>query len=131
MPGVGRLPRKELEVRRYLLLLCLVYLATIHVQGQERPAALPPVFLDHVYVVLDGQTYKDIVRSEFMQNQFASFSEKTTVLDSHPLSAAYIGGERTYIEMFEADKDPKFTRGWQASASALKTWAGPNLFFGG
>ena len=110
-----------------MLFLCLMCFAVIHAQGQERPAALTPVFLDHVYIVLDGQTYKDIVRSEFMRTRFASFSEKTTILDSQSLSAAYIGGEHTYIEIFEADRDPKFTLGMAGIGFSIEDVGGTEL----
>jgi hypothetical protein len=80
-----------------------------------------------VYIVLDGQTYKDITRSEFMRSQFASFREKTTILDSKSLSAAYINGEHTYIEIFEAGKDPKFKLGMVSIGFSIEEVGGSEL----
>lgn len=115
-------------MKRYFLLLCIFCPLSIPASGQERASAsLPPVYLDHVYMVLDGQTYKDIARSEFMRNQFASFREKTTVLDSQSLSAAYINGECTYIEIFEADKDPKFKLGMMGIGLSIEAAGGSDL----
>ncbi|MFN2316558.1 MAG: DUF5829 family protein [Gemmatimonadales bacterium] len=115
-------------MKRSPVLLCFACLAFTPLQAQERPAAtFPPVFLDHVYLVLDGQTYRDIVDSEFMRNQFSRFRERTIVLDTQSHTAAYITGEQTYIEIFEADKDPRFTLGMVGIAFNVEEAGGSEL----
>lgn len=96
-------------MKSLVLLLTLSCFSPYLVLGQNAVrSGKPQVFLDHVYLVLDAKTYKDIVSSEFMKEQFSNFREKTTILDSEALSAAYVNGKKTYIEIFEAGKDPKF-----------------------
>lgn len=70
---------------------------------------LPPVYLNHLYLVLDEKTYRDITNSDFMRREFANFEERTTVSqDGKSWTGAYFYGEKTYIEFFLAGRDPQF-----------------------
>jgi hypothetical protein len=65
------------------------------------PTQVPPVYLNHLSIVLDRQTYDDILHSDFLYNQFADFSNSTTVADGgQSWTGIYIRGEHTYIELF-------------------------------
>jgi hypothetical protein len=65
----------------------------------------PKVFLNHFLLVIDSSTYKDIVESDFIKNEFAHFEERTTVVNnSASYSGAYVYGENTYFEFFDGSK---------------------------
>jgi len=66
---------------------------------------VPKVYLNHFFLNLDSQTYKDIVESDFIKNEFAHFEERITVVDeSTSYSGAYIYGENTYFEFFDESR---------------------------
>ena len=74
---------------------------TIIRQQASAPSQVPPVYLNHLSIVLDRQTYDDILHSDFLCNQFADFSNSTTVADGgQSWTGIYIRGEHTYIELF-------------------------------
>ncbi len=70
------------------------------VGGAER---LPPVFLNHVYRVLDRQTFEAAERSQYLQTEFAQFEKRSTKSGSDSWSGLYFYGEHTYFEFLEAD----------------------------
>jgi len=62
----------------------------------------PKVYLNHFFLTVDSPTYKDIVGSGFIKNEFAHFEERTTVVNAgQSYSGAYIYGENTYFEFFD------------------------------
>ena len=70
-------------------------------QGKD---SLPEVFLNHVYLNIDEQTYRDIEKSDFIKKEFGVFEQRTTNTSSGASwTGTYLYGLNTYIEFFEAD----------------------------
>ena len=81
---------------------------TVGRQQAPAPAQVPPVYLNHLYLVLDRQTYDDVLRSDFLRDQFAGFSSSTTVAGGdQSWTGAYIWGEHTYIELLAPGGDDR------------------------
>jgi hypothetical protein len=86
-----------------MVLVCVFFGA--HIRGYAfltdvEPA--PKVYLNHFFRTVDSSTYKDIVGSDFIKNEFAHFEERTTVVNAgQSYSGAYIYGENTYFEFFD------------------------------
>ena len=69
----------------------------------------PKVYLNHFYLIVDSSTYKDIVESDFIKNDFAHFEERTTVVnDDDSYTGAYVYGDNTYFEFFDAASSQDF-----------------------
>jgi hypothetical protein len=63
-----------------------------------RAARPAPVFLNHLYVVPDRETYEALAHSEFLRESFAVFEERETVRADLAYKGLYFYGERTYFE---------------------------------
>lgn len=87
------------------VLLCIIcFLSDSAIGQQQNPKSLPSVYLNHLYIVLDKQTYDDIAASEFLRNEFASFEQRTTMADGgRSWTGTYLRGEQTYIEFFNSE----------------------------
>ena len=68
-------------------------------------AKLPPVFLNHFYVVIDSATYKDIEQSPFLRREFAVTEQRTTVRTDRSYTGLYFYGTNTYFEFFDVSSD--------------------------
>lgn len=69
----------------------------------------PKVYLNHFFLPVDSSTYKDIVESDFIKNEFAHFEERTTVVENNEsYSGAYIYGKNTYFEFFDKSESEDF-----------------------
>lgn len=63
--------------------------------------ALPPVYLNHVFVVLDHDSYRAIAESAFVRDEFAVFEQKTVSADEgESWTGTYLTGVNTYLELF-------------------------------
>jgi hypothetical protein len=60
-----------------------------------RPA---PVFLNHLYAVVDDETYAALRASTFLRETFAVGEERETVRPDLTYSGLYVYGQRTYFE---------------------------------
>jgi len=79
----------------------------IYGQTETSEDAIPKVYVNHFFLIIDSATYKDIVESEFIKNEFATLEERTTVSNNNESwTGAYIYGESTYIEIFNSSKNP-------------------------
>jgi hypothetical protein len=66
---------------------------------------LSKIFLNHIYVVVDSETYSKIYESEYINNVFSGCEKRTTFADSgDSWSGFYIRGKNTYIEFFSPQK---------------------------
>ena len=64
--------------------------------------------LNHLYVVLDEETYKSIASSEFIKNEFAGFEARTTTAgDGRSWTGLYCYGAMTYFEFLPQDQNRK------------------------
>ena len=59
------------------------------------------VYLNHFFIVLDSQTYKEIKDAKFLQEEFAAFEQRTTVRADITYTGIYFYGTHTYFEFFE------------------------------
>lgn len=63
-----------------------------------RAARPAPVFLNHLYVVPDRETYEALASSEFLRESFAVFEERETVRADLTYKGLYFYGAHTYFE---------------------------------
>lgn len=77
---------------------------------------LPPVFLNHFYVVVDSATYEDIVQSPFLRSEFAASEQRTTVRTDRSYTGLYFYGTNTYFEFFDVTGDSSRQLGFSAIA---------------
>jgi hypothetical protein len=83
---------------------------------------LPPVYLNHIFIVLDEETYAALSSSDFIRNEFAGFEQRTTEAGSgESWSGTYLYGERTYIELFQAAEGGWFERWNSGIAFCVET----------
>ena len=69
--------------------------------GQNKKGLPFPVPLNHFYIVLDSDTYKAIVESDFLRKQFAVSELRTTVRTDLSYKGVYFYGANTYFEFFD------------------------------
>jgi hypothetical protein len=61
------------------------------------------VLLNHLSVVLDAATVRDVAANAFLKDSFASVSQKANVSnDGKRWNGTYLYGEHTYLELYEA-----------------------------
>jgi hypothetical protein len=60
-----------------------------------------PVYLNHFFIVLDSQTYKEIKDTKFLREEFAPFEQRTTARTDITYTGIYFYGTSTYFEFFE------------------------------
>ena len=65
---------------------------------------LSPISLNHLFVVLDPQTYAEIVKSDFLHTEFAPMEQRATVRADQSYRGTYIYGFSTYIELFQSEE---------------------------
>lgn len=70
-------------------------------EDRSNAQAAGPVYLNHFFIVLDSQTYKEIKESQFLQEEFAAFEERTTVRADITYTGIYFYGTHTYFEFFQ------------------------------
>ena len=64
---------------------------------------MPPVYLNHVYRVLDTETFRAADASEYLRTEFAPFERRTTKSGDDSWTGLYFYGESTYFEFLAAD----------------------------
>jgi hypothetical protein len=65
--------------------------------------AMPRVDLNHVYRVLDKDTFAAIDHSDFLRAEFGQFERRTTKSGDDSWTGLYFYGESTYFEFLAAD----------------------------
>ena len=60
------------------------------------------LLLNHLFVVLDPETYADMAKSEFVRNEFAPLEQRSTVRTDQSYRGTYLYGANTYIEFFQS-----------------------------
>jgi hypothetical protein len=70
--------------------------------GKQWSAARPaPVFLNHIFVVVDAETYAALAGCTFLRESFAVSEERTTVRADQTYTGLYFYGQRTYFEFLK------------------------------
>ncbi len=78
------------------------------VQKEIMSPEINNVFLNHVYTIIDEDTYEEIKNSNFLKSEFCHCQEKTHANTEKSMNwtGFYMTGENTYIEFFNS-KDKK------------------------
>lgn len=93
---------------------------TGRIQFGDDEVPTPKVYLNHFYLLLNSSTYKDVVESDFIKNEFSHFEERTTIVNAgESYSGAYIYGENTYFEFFDESQSQESMTMGVASAIAF------------
>jgi hypothetical protein len=71
-----------------------------------RPPSSLPAPLNHVYITVDSATYRALRNSPFVRQQIAPTEERTTRRADTIYTGLYLYGRNTYVEFFDAGKDP-------------------------
>ncbi len=98
------------------------FLAPSHVTGHVgnenlrhhgiSPERGPPVYLNHLLIVLDKRSYADVGNSEFLKQKFAGFSQVAVRAEREKTwSGTYLTGQRTYLEFFEPNAAQRVEEG--------------------
>jgi hypothetical protein len=64
---------------------------------------MPVVYLNHLYRVLDKETFRAADSSEYLRTTFAAFERRTTKSGDDSWTGLYYYGESTYFEFLAAD----------------------------
>lgn len=59
---------------------------------------MPPVYLNHFFVVLSPEEFKSVRKSAFLKGDFAAFEERSTSSQNQSWSGLYYYGKHTYFE---------------------------------
>lgn len=93
-------------------------------RGRWRAGLALPVFLNHLYVVPDGETYRALAGSEFLRESLAVSEERTTVRADLTYSGLYFYGRRTYFEFLEPGSTDRVAPGGSGLALGLEEEGG-------
>jgi hypothetical protein len=83
--------------------------ALLQPQTTIRPPAAPrnqsvstAILLNHLFVVIDPETYRAIAKSEFVRTEFAAIEQRATERADQSYRGMYLYGANTYIEFFQS-----------------------------
>jgi hypothetical protein len=80
------------------------------------PADPPAVALNHLYIVVDTETYEAIHADSFLKEKFAAYEERTTTRTDRTYTGMYFYGTNTYFEFFDAGNPGNGPRGMSGIA---------------
>jgi hypothetical protein len=84
----------------------------LHALADQWRAVRPvPVVLNHLYTVVDRETYALLAASKFLRSEFAVSEERKTVRGDLSYSGLYFYGGRTYFEFLPPEAAPGFAVG--------------------
>src|SRR5262245_32751029 len=86
------------------VMIAIIFAGTAFLKAQNEKQMKYEVPLNHFFLVLDSQTYKDIENSEFLKNEFAVFEKRTTVRTDQTYTGIYYYGTNTYFEFFDVNQ---------------------------
>lgn len=108
-------------------LIFVVFFALLQTISAQK---LPPVYLNHLYRVLDERTYNDITNSDFLRGDFANYEERTSVSNGgKSWTGFYFYGEQTYIEFFVDGKFPQFKSNESGVGFGIETMGAAKIYF--
>ena len=101
--------------------------------AQEKPTI--PVYLNHVIITLDEETYEAIGANPFVRGEYAPFSQSTKTSEAAgTYSGSYLYGENTYIELFASESDEGYCAigfGVEQIGASVDVCSQLNAAFGG
>ncbi len=81
------------------IILYIIFMTTICAEMHAQKNSTP-VFLNHVYFVLDSNTYMHVFDSAFLQ-QIGDTVEKKVITSTESWSGKYLSGRNSYFELFQ------------------------------
>jgi hypothetical protein len=94
----------------------------------QNSLSLPPIFFNHLYVVLDDKTYHAIIGSDFLQIAFPGKEKRATLTAAgETWSGTYFYCQDNYLEFFGSGNGPvtgKASRSGHWQSGAQEGWAG-------
>ena len=81
----------------------LPVLAALTLIAATSETKMPVVYLNHVYRVLDPETFRAAEASDYLRTTFAAFERRTTKSGDDTWTGLYFYGESTYFEFLAAD----------------------------
>lgn len=94
-------------------------------QGWQRARPMP-LFLNHLYWVVDRATY-DALKAEPFLRELAVVEERTTKRNDTSYTGLYLYGKRTYLEFLAADEAAGFAAGQSGIALGLERAGGSDV----
>jgi len=88
---------------RLLPAICALTLTTMTIAQSHRSSSPKPptVYLNHVFVVPDPETYEAIRTDDFLRREFAPLESRTTVRRDKTYTGIYLYGQSTYFELLK------------------------------
>jgi Family of unknown function (DUF5829) len=83
-----------------------ILLMTVLATGAFAQSTSPAIYLNHLFVVLDSETYAAMVNNTLLRQQFAPSVVRTTARTDITYTGLYFFGKHTYIELFDAKDSP-------------------------
>ncbi|MGB2890786.1 MAG: DUF5829 family protein [Candidatus Acidiferrales bacterium] len=88
-----------------VLAISMIALIAAHAEGRVGALANPVlIYLNHVYVVPDLDTYEAVAENHFLLDNFGASESRTTVRGDKTYTGIYFYGEHTYFELLEPPK---------------------------
>jgi hypothetical protein len=110
-------------MRRSLLLIAAAGAVAVSLAAVPE-SNMPPVYLNHLYRVLDAETFKAADASEYLRTEFAPFERRTTKSGDDTWTGLYYYGESTYFEFLQADPKRDRPVGQSGVAFGVETEGG-------
>lgn len=92
------------------------------------PSALPPIYFNHLYLVLDDKTYHAVQGSDFLRMAFPGYEQRTTLTGAgETWTGTYFYCQDNYLEFFGSGSSPvtgAATQGGHWQPGAQEGWAG-------
>ena len=108
----------QMRVRNVVFLGVVLTAFALALGAQQN---VPPVFLNHLTIIVPSAVYAQFQQSQFLRNEFGNFQERTNTSQtgergSNTYTGIYILGRHTYLELFESGKVlvPGAAGPWQA-----------------
>lgn len=84
----------------------MIALIAAHAEGQTSTSANPMlIYVNHMYVVPDPDTYEAVAKNHFLLDNFGASESRTTVRRDKTYTGLYFYGEHTYFELLEPPKN--------------------------
>ncbi len=83
-----------------ILILAIVAFTFQSINGQSK---LPEIYLNHLYIVLDSNTYSHLSDSSFISGKFGNIKVNATTTTNDSWSGKYLFGKNSYFEFFTAE----------------------------
>lgn len=83
--------------KKILLIICIRFCISQSLFGQTD---LSEIYLNHLYIVLDSNTYSHLFDSSFLSQKLGNIEETSTTTANDSWSGKYLFGKNSYFEFF-------------------------------